>query len=130
MTDEGFRDATTDPEVIRAWWTRHPTANIGMATGSGSGLLVIDVDLDKGGFESLAALIHRYKEWPDTPTVRTGGGGIHFYFRFPEDAEIRNDVGRKLGPGIDVRGEGGYVLLPPSVHAKRRAYEWAGDANG
>jgi putative DNA primase/helicase len=126
----GLKNATTDPQTIRAWWGRYPDANIGMPTGRRSGILVVDVDLDKGGFESLAALIHRYKEWPDTPTVRTGGGGLHFFFRYPADSEIRSDVGEKMGSGIDVRGERGYVLLPPSVHAKRRVYEWAGDANG
>lgn len=130
ITSRGFKDATTDPDIVRVWWTRHPRANIGMPTGSESGLLVVDVDLDKGGFETLAALVHRHRELPETPTVRTGGGGLHLFFQYPADAEIRNDTGRKLGPGIDVRGEGGYVLLPPSVHATRRAYEWAGGQDG
>ena len=130
ITRRGFKDASTDPDIVRMWWTRHPRANIGMATGSESGLLVIDVDSGKEGFENLAALIHCYGEWPQTPTVRTGGEGMHFYFRYPDNAEIRNDVGKKLGPGIDVRGEGGYVLLPPSVHATRRVYEWVEDESG
>ena len=130
ITDRGFKDATTDRETIRRWWTRWPQANIGMPTGRRSGLLVIDVDSGKEGFENLAALIHCYGEWPETLTVRTGGEGMHFLFRYPPDTEIRNDEGRKLGSGIDVRGEGGYVLLPPSVHATRRAYEWVEGASG
>ena len=129
LATRGFKDATTDLGVVRDWWTRRPKANIGMPTGRRTGLFVVDVDFDRGGFETLAALIHRHKEWPDPPTVRTGGGGLHFFFSYPTGVEIRNSTG-KLGPGIDVRGEGGYVLLPPSVHATRRVYEWAGDASG
>ena len=126
----GVTNATTDPDVIRAWWSRRPRANIGMATGRRSGIVVVDVDLDKGGFETLAALIQQYEEWPTTPAVRTGGGGLHVFFRSPEDTEIRNDAGKKLGPGLDIRGKGGYVLLPPSTHATRRVYEWEGGEDG
>jgi hypothetical protein len=130
LVPRGLKHATTDPDVIRAWWTRRPRANIGMATGYRSGIVVVDIDLDKGGFETLTALIHRYGEWPTTPAVRTGGGGLHFFFRYPEGAGIRNDAGKRLGPGLDVRGEGGYVLLPPSTHATRRLYEWEGGEDG
>ncbi len=120
----GFERATTDAEVLAAYWTRYPKANIGMPTGRRSGVLVVDVDMKHGGFETLAALIHKYGEWPRTTAVRTGGGGMHFFFEYPQGGvEIRNSAG-KLGPGLDVRGEGGYVLLPPSVHATRRCYEW------
>ena len=55
---------------------------------------------------------------------------MHFYFRNPQGSEIRNNAGRKLGPGIDVRGEAGYVLLPPNTHATRRLYEWEGGEDG
>ena len=103
---------------------------MGMATGRRSGVVVVDIDLDKGGFETLAALIHRHEEWPKTPAVRTGGGGLHFFFSYPEGAMIHNDAGNKLGPGLDVRGEGGYVLLPPSTHATRRVYEWEEGEDG
>ena len=130
LVPRGLKNATTDPDLIRAWWTRRPGANIGMATGPRSGVVVVDVDIDKGGFETLAALIHQHEEWTRTPTVRTGGGGLHLYFQYPEGAEIRNDAGRKLGPGIDVRSKGGYVLLPPSKHATRRVYEWEANENG
>ncbi len=102
--------ATTDPEQIKAWWTRWPNANVGIPTGERSGLLVLDVDLDKGGFESLEALT---SSLPDTYTVRTGGGGAHFYFRYPPGSNIRNSASL-LAPGLDIRGEGGYVIAPPS----------------
>ncbi len=130
LVPRGLKHATTDPDLIRAWWTRRPQANIGMATGRRSGVVVVDVDLDKGGFETLAALIHHHEEWPITPAVKTGGGGLHFFFCYPEGAKIRNDAGKKLGPGLDVRGEGGYVLLPPSTHATRRVYEWEKNEDG
>ncbi len=130
LVPRGLKNATTDPEAVRAWWTRRPQANIGVPTGRRSGVVVVDVDLCTGGFESLAALIHHHGEWPKTPGVRTGGGGLHFFFRYPGGAEIRNDAGKKLGPGLDVRGEGGYVLLPPSTHATRRVYEWEGGEDG
>jgi hypothetical protein len=105
--------ATTDPEQIKAWVRKWPTANIGIVTGERSGLLVLDVDLDKGGFESLEALT---SSLPDTYTVRTGGGGAHFYFRYPPGSNIRSTSGEYngLGSGLDIRGEGGYVIAPPS----------------
>ncbi len=64
------------------------------------------------------------------PGGQDRGRGLHFFFRCPEGAGIRNDAGKKLGPGLDVRGEGGYVLLPPSTHATRRVYEWEGGEDG
>jgi hypothetical protein len=116
LTSNGFKDATTDPDRIRAWWSRWPDANIAMPTGKRSGWVVVDVDPKPGGYDSLAELHERGHELPLTATVRTGGGGVHHYLRCPGEAgaEIRNSAG-KLGPGLDIRGEGGYVIVPPSV---------------
>jgi hypothetical protein len=119
-TLHGHLDATTDPRRINAWWNRYPGANPAMPTGERSGVFVLDVDADKLGFGSLEALVEEHGELPETWTVKTGGGGLHHYFRFPPDVEIRNSAG-KLGRGLDVRGEGGYVLLPTSTTAG--AYE-------
>lgn len=121
LTKNGFKDATTDPRRIDAWWERWPEANIGMPTGKRSGVWALDVDADRGGFATLAALLKEHGALPDTAMVSTGGGGVHLYFNYPADTEIRNgaDV---LGPGLDVRGEGGYVLLPGSVTDS--PYEW------
>lgn len=122
LTEHGHLDATTDPRKITAWWTRWPDANIAMPTGRRSGVFVLDVDPDKGGFESLATLLAANSELPHTATVKTGGGGRHYYFKYPDDGTtIPNSAGR-IGRGLDVRGEGGYVLLPPSVTEGR--YEW------
>lgn len=123
MAPSGLKSATTDLDIVRAWWERKDPPNIGLPTGRRSGVLVVDVDMKSGGFETLATLINAYGGWPRTTAVRTGGGGMHFFFDYPQGVEIGNSAGT-LGPGLDVRGEGGYVLLPPSVHATRRCYEW------
>ncbi len=114
LTRNGFKDATTDPDRIRAWWSRWPDANIAMPTGKRSGLVVVDVDPKHGGYDSLAELHEAGHELPLTATIKTGGGGVHHYFNYPGGVEIRNSAG-KLGPGLDIRGEGGYVIVPPSV---------------
>ena len=87
--------------------------------------MVVDVDPAHGGRDSLQALIEQHGRFVDgTRAIRTGGGGWHFYFEHP-GTFVRNDTGRRLGPGIDVRGDGGYVLAPPSVHASGGRYELA-----
>lgn len=109
----GFLEATTDKEQIRTWWAKWPFANVAVATGNG--LIVLDVDEKHDGFESL----RRFNELPATPAVVTGGGGAHYYF----SGDGRNSESR-LGPGLDIRGDGGYVVAPPSAHVSGRRYEW------
>jgi hypothetical protein len=121
LTRNGHWDTTTDPRVIGRWWKRWPSANLGVPTGKKSGFVVLDVDLDAGGPESLANLEGASVPAPKTARVRTGGGGIHIYFRYPSGAGIRNSAGL-LGSGLDVRGEGGYVVVPPS--RTQGPYEW------
>jgi hypothetical protein len=115
LTPHGHLDATTDPETIRRWWRKHPEANVGIPTGKRSGLLVADADPDKGGYDSLMDLHERGHRLPSTRVVRTGGEtpGVHHYLRYPKGVTIKNSAG-KLGPGLDIRGEGGYVIAPPS----------------
>jgi hypothetical protein len=121
LTYNGFWDATTDAPHLSAWWRRWPDANVGVPTGEQSGLLVLDVDSDAGGPDSLALLERLYDPLPRTAKARTGGGGVHVFFRYPAGEMVRNSAG-KLGPGLDVRGEGGYVVVPPS--RTQSAYEW------
>jgi predicted transcriptional regulator len=109
----GYLDATTDPDQIRRWWTRWPNANIGIPTGERTGLLVLDVDAEKNGFTSLDALEKKHEPLPETTTVKTGGGGMHVYLDYPTGSGIRNSTGQ-VGAGLDMRGEGGYVVAPPS----------------
>ena len=121
LTYNGFWDASADPRRIETWWRRWPDANVGVPTGERSGLLVLDVDARGGGPESLAALQRAHGPLPRTARARTGGGGVHFFFGYPVGEEVRNSAGR-LGEGLDVRGEGGYVVVPPS--RTRSTYEW------
>ncbi|WP_432020419.1 bifunctional DNA primase/polymerase [Streptomyces sp. 1222.5] len=117
-TPNGFKDASTDPAVITAWWTNNPTANIGIATGA-SDLFVIDVDTKNGkkGAETLAALEVEHGTLPETYTVKTWSGGWQHYFQMPEP-RLKNSTGTAkagLGPDVDTRGDGGYVVAAPSV---------------
>ena len=125
----GLYEGTTDPKKIESWWRRWPTANIGIVTGPDSGLLVIDIDLPKAK-PSLDRLEQVSKRLPDTLTARTGGGGLHLYFRHP-DRTLPNTTGRLPGfdealEGIDVRAHGGYVVAPPSLHISSGKYLWIG----
>jgi hypothetical protein len=83
--------------------------------------MVLDIDPDHGGDESLGNMENQFGQLPDTWTVWTGGGGCHFFFRMP-DHDIRNTAS-KIAPGIDVRGNGGYVVAPPSLHINGK-YRW------
>jgi hypothetical protein len=121
-THRGLKAATTDARKIRQWWTQWPQANIGILTGAGSGLVVLDVD-DKGekqGSHSLALRAADGHEVPTTFAVRTGNGR-HLYFKHP-GIPVANSV-QKLGAGLDVRGEDGYVVAAPSAHANGQTYE-------
>ncbi|MDR0476382.1 MAG: bifunctional DNA primase/polymerase [Desulfobulbaceae bacterium] len=124
-TKNGFRDATTDTAQIEAWWTADPLAMIGMPTGEASGVWCLDVDMHEGqadGFFSLAALDAQHEPLPAaTRTHETPSGGRHLLFRYPADRDIRNSAS-KLGPGLDVRGEGGYIIVPPSATASGKHY--------
>ncbi|MDX2055676.1 MAG: VapE family protein [Polyangiaceae bacterium] len=121
-TAHGFKDATIDRDQLVAHWRRVPSANVGIATGRPSGIVVLDVDPRNGGHNSLKEIIRTHGALPETATVETGGGGQHYYFALPADV-----VGAKsfvLAPGLDVKGAGGYVLAPGSVHPSGGAYTW------
>jgi len=109
LTPQGFKDATTDPAQVRRWWGRWPDANVAIPTGERSGLLVLD-----GGNDSLSEWIEEDEDLPYTTVVLTGGGGYHHYYNYPEGETIGSSVGR-VGAGLDIRAEGGYVVAPPSV---------------
>jgi hypothetical protein len=108
--------ATTDAHQIADWWVQSPNRNIGLATGGGSGFFVLDIDPKNGGTTTLASLEGENGPLPHTYSVRTGSGGRHYYFLMPE-WELSNSPGQLRGTGIDVRGNGGQVVAPPSVTA-------------
>lgn len=120
--------ATTEPAQIREMWTRHPKAGIGIATGSASGLVVIDLDT-KNGQDGPGNwqryLAERGIELPPTVTVRTRSGGRHLYYAVPDGADFRNSAGT-VAEGVDVRGTGGYVVAPPTPGYTFEA-EWTDD---
>jgi putative DNA primase/helicase len=132
MTDNGFKDATTDTEAIEDWGDNWSKSLIGIPTGKISGLFVIDIDVKKSvnGFETLAALEEQYGKLPATRTVRTPSGGMHLYFVMPgTDQPLSNSTG-KLGPGIDTRGQGGYIIAPPSVNSSGKSYQYVDESVG
>lgn len=113
--------ASTDEATIKGWWDGHDDYGVGIATGPSSGFWALDVD----DFDSLRDLEQRYEVLPDTRTSITGSGGYHFLFRWPDDGrDIRNDAGRRLGPGLDIRGDGGQIVAPPTIHPNGTAYQW------
>ena len=115
-TKHGVHDATTNPEQIKRWWTQWPDANIGLATGRISEIIVIDVDPRNGGLKTLRALLKELGPLPKTITARSGGGGIHFFFKYP-DFQVRSDLqGELLGPGVDVLSDNSLLVLPYSRH--------------
>ena len=123
-TANGLKDATTDPDIIRVWWTQQPDSNVAIATGPASGIFVVDVDgLDaEAGLRQLEA---EHGALPATVEVITARGR-HIYFRWPQEP-VRNSAG-KIGTHIDVRGDGDYVLCPPSIHPSGRRYSWSVDS--
>jgi predicted P-loop ATPase len=121
----GHLDATTDEFVIRRWWLDYSRANIGYSPDDG--LLIIDVDVRNGkqGAEQLAALEAKHGALPPTRWVLSGSGGQQCYFRVPPGFKYA----ARLAEHIDLKGNRGYVLLPPSIHPEtKRAYVWGGDA--
>ena len=118
LTRRGFYDATTQEAQVHQWWQSWPDANIGMPTGEGSGIVVLDVDAAHGGFASLAAMQERpgYVPLPATRKALSGGGGLHLYYAYPEGQRIGNKAQLGHLEGIDIRGQGGYIVLPPSLH--------------
>jgi hypothetical protein len=123
LTSDGFKSATADERRVSDLWRKHPGASIGIPTGEASGWIVLDVDTDKGGDASLTVLDEMIGGLPETMTARTGSGGLHLFFERPEGVEIRNSAGR-LGVGLDIRGEGGYVIAAPSPHPSGGKYQW------
>ncbi len=115
------RQAAAEPE-IRDWFHRWPDANVGIVTGIVSGLVVLDIDAPHGGEAALSELEQRHGRLQDTVEAITGGGGRHLYFGHP-GVVVRNKVG--LAPGIDLRGDDGMVVAPPSLHPSGRRYAWA-----
>ena len=123
---QGVHDATCNPDRIRAWAKSYPHANIGVACGSASGFLVVDVDPRNGGNVALAKLAQSGRMFPPGPRARTGNGGLHILLKFDPLVGGNKD---KLGRGIDVKSAGGYFVaapshIAPSANGPGGAYVW------
>lgn len=122
----GFKDATSDHTKIGKWWRETPNANIGIATGAASGLWVIDIDMknERDGLESLEEFVKSHDPKAkklNTKVVHTPSGGIHYYIKYDPERPVGNRS--NIVPGVDVRGDGGYVVAPPSI-TDIGQYQW------
>lgn len=122
----GFLKATTDEAQIETWWNTWPDANIGIATGKlSNGICVIDLDLDeekgKNGIKTLRDWEALHGTFPPSWLAITGRGGWHYYFKADEEVKCRIN----MLPGIDIRGDGGYIVAPPSIHSNGNQYRWS-----
>jgi hypothetical protein len=122
LCPHGYRDASVDPRTIEDWSRRFPGCNIAIATGRISGVMVVDVDGPEGerSLQTLAeegVVIY-------SPLQSVTGRGRHMFFRY--DKNTKSSVG-KLGPGLDIRADGGSCTVPPSLHASGKRYEWTSD---
>ena len=122
LTPHGFKDASKDVKVIRQMFSQNKRANIAIATGKVSGIFILDIDVKNGrhGDESLLELEKEHGELPHTVEALTWSGGRHVFFKYPE-----NGIGCKadIKPGIDIKGDGGYIIAPPS-RIDGKSYEW------
>lgn len=120
LTPNGFKDATADTLQIRRWWARKPAAMIGAALAT----VVIDIDPQHGGTQTALLHEHAYGDncWGETLAAATPSGGVHYHYQ--PDPRVPQGT-HTLGPGIDTRTPGrGYVILPPSITADGRTYQW------
>jgi hypothetical protein len=136
LVPKGFLNATTDEETVRGWWKKYPTANIGVPTGRASGIDVLDMDVkeNKDGFASLKKLRVDLGLPADclsddfkTPIAKSGGGGRHFCLIATGTMKTDSDTFGEDYPGIDTKGEGGYIVAAPSSHKSGNRYQWIRD---
>lgn len=116
-----YQKRLASEEEIKDWYQRWPDANVAVVTGSLSGLVVVDIDPRHGGDQSITSWEEEYGALPETVEAKSGGGGRHLYFSHPGGV-IHNRV--NIVDGIDLRGDGGCIVTPPSIHSSGNAYTW------
>lgn len=121
MVPHGLKQATTDPDIIRHWWNRQPSANIGLVTGKASDTVVLDEDPRNGGNLDDYLRANDLTLPANAPVQRTGSGGKHVLFRRPQGDRVPNG---KLADGIDIKGDNGYIVAAPSIHPNGTPYQW------
>lgn len=121
LTSHGVKDATVDTAQIEAWWRKWPNANVAVACGRQSGVYVIDVDIEEASGVNGVKSLNEFPSLPKTVRQKTPRGGFHAFYRTDNPPANKNSFRH----GIDIRGDGYYVLLEPSVHPNGRTYCWA-----
>ncbi|CAH6911312.1 putative AAA family ATPase [Vibrio chagasii] len=116
----GLNAASSNPDQIGRWFSMFPKANVGIATGRDSGIWALDIDPHKGGDDSFS----QFGEIPECFHSMTGGGGDHYIFAYPKADGMTVPSRIEVLPGLDVRGDGGYIVAPPSNHVSGTCYEW------
>ena len=128
----GFKNATCDQQQISIWWKKYSKANIGVPTGKASGWYAVDVDQKNQGIENYSRFTEQHKsEVPEaTLKAHTGGGGYHLIYAQPANGQVVGS-GTNIGrlEGVDFRGDGGYIIVPPSLHVNGTHYRWNKDAS-
>ena len=118
---KAYQAQCASEDTVHEWFQRHPKRNLAIVTGALSGLIVLDIDPRHGGKESLRRLERENGRLPKTVESITGGGGRHLYFAHPGGV-VRNRT--NIESGIDLRGDGGCIVAPPSVHPSGKPYRW------
>ena len=116
-----YQSKCASKKTLHDWFRRSPDYNVAIVTGALSRLVVLDVDPRHGGKDSLRELEREHGSLPTTMESITGGGGRHVYFSHP-GGEVHNRT--NISPGIDLRGDGGCIVAPPSVHPSGKRYRW------
>lgn len=117
----GVHSCSKDPATIRQWWADMPLANVAVACGEVSGIVVLDVDPRNGGLESLK----RLSRGPRSLYSKTGGGGMHIFFHYKKGVSYP----KQIAPGLDIRSDGAYIVAPPSMHVSGGSYSWGNEAD-
>jgi hypothetical protein len=117
--------ASNNSKQIRNWWRQFPNANIGILTGRKSGVFVVDIDPKNGGDESICHILNGQNKFPETATQKTGSGGSHILFSYP-DQQVKTRRGYP-DTGIDICSDGGYIVAAPSIHPNGNTYQWTID---
>ena len=128
ITQHGVKDSTLNKKQITEWWTENPDANIAVACGVASGICVIDIDKnDKvDGWKTVEKLVQSGNVLPETVAQVTPSGGMHLIYQY--DREVKNENSKRF-PGIDIRTNGYYILLAPSIHPNGSVYQWKENLN-
>jgi hypothetical protein len=121
VTWRGNQTTRMTADELRKVFKDSKTTNVGIVTGPISGIMVLDIDGEEG-LASLERAGFPLDSFPVTPTVRTGGGGLHLYFRYPEGDHVKTQAG--ILDKVDIRAQGGFVVAPPSMHKSKNRYAW------